>query len=186
MDNPNTIEHWNYVYGLDKEAPMSECYRYDSERFAKTARFMKGKSIDYGCGLGYFSRYCMDNGIVVDGCDWSAVALGHAKKICPEVIFFQYEEIDPFVYDTISLQEVIEHMDSPDDFLSRVKGRVVITTPAKDPGGGMHSAEHVREYTMDELTELVQKYLKVTHIERVQCAYGTGLIVVAEYEEKEK
>jgi 2-polyprenyl-3-methyl-5-hydroxy-6-metoxy-1,4-benzoquinol methylase len=187
MENPNTIEHWNYVYGLDKEVPMGECYRYDEPRFSRVARFVTGRAIDYGCGLGYFSKYCSDNGILVDGCDWSEVALSSAREVCQGVSFYRYEEINPFDYDTISLQEVIEHMDEPGDFLKEVRGKIVITTPRKDPGGGaMHSAEHVREYSVDELAELVEKYLKITHFEIISAAYGTCILLVAEHEGNEK
>jgi 2-polyprenyl-3-methyl-5-hydroxy-6-metoxy-1,4-benzoquinol methylase len=168
------------VYGLDSQVPMTECYRYDELRFAKAARFLKGKSIDYGCGLGYFSKYCSDNGFHVDGCDWSEVALELAKKTSPDVNFYLYDGVDPFLYECISFQEVIEHMDEPEDFLKQVKGRVIITTPRKNEGGAMCSAEHIREYSAEELAEMVEKHLKIVHFEVISAAYGTGLLMVAD------
>jgi SAM-dependent methyltransferase len=180
VDNPNTIEHWDEVYGYDCSLPMNECYRYDEHRFREAIVFVSGHTLDYGCGLGYFSRYCLDKDISIDGCDWSEVALAQARRVCPSLNFYKYGEVEISGYDCVSLQEVIEHLDDPIELLGEIDGRVIITTPLTNGSGILHSGEHVKEYSEEELANLVSFRFDVIHSALIECRYGQGILLIAD------
>jgi 2-polyprenyl-3-methyl-5-hydroxy-6-metoxy-1,4-benzoquinol methylase len=183
--NLNTAEFWDKEYRKEwnlirsDKPPENTCeYRWDGFRFSALSWRIphKGKMLDVGCGLGHFCRYlrakCVDAEIW--GIDFSPWAIRHAKKLAEQIgakiQFVVGEALDlPFqdnFFDIVVAMEILEHLSEPEKFMEEAKrvlkpgGRIFFTTPwrgllAKD---GLHSEEHVQEWTPQEMAKLIEKH----------------------------
>ena len=102
------------------------------ERIKAAEPYIKGKVLDFGCGVGTLSEVCLPEfylGIDIDEESLKIARQNHVdyrfEKQCPEGEQF----------DTIALIAVIEHIKNPELFLNQMKlllkpkGRIVLTTP---------------------------------------------------------
>jgi 2-polyprenyl-3-methyl-5-hydroxy-6-metoxy-1,4-benzoquinol methylase len=190
--NINTPDYWSETYHRDDEASggaLDRCYRYDLGRFEPAFHYLQGRTLDVGCGLGYFSAYCLARGKAIDGCDFSEWAINEAQKKLPTLDFFitdigQLSENAPGLYDTVISQEVIEHLDEPESLLTEAKailkpgGRIIVITPLIYPDGTFHSGEHLFEYSADEFADVMERHFQLTDAYVLQCNYGQALMAV--------
>lgn len=103
-----------------------------TQRIIKVAPYLRGKILDYGCGIGSLSAICMPNYYV--GVDIDGPSINIARMNNPR---FRFETVIPDgeYFDSIALLAVIEHIKNPVDILSRVSvmlnpdGLIIITTP---------------------------------------------------------
>lgn len=188
--NKNTPDYWNDVYKIETslfDQDVTNCYRYDQPRFDTVFPLLAGRVLDVGCGRGYFETYCGKHGYAIDGCDFSAWAINQNKTREPQLHFF-VASVDDLVkkvdgqYDTVIAQEIIEHLDNPTDLLKAAdgilnrSGKCIIVTPKYT--GVLHSAEHVFEYSVADLTRDMEIYFDNVAITEVPCNYGTALVAV--------
>jgi SAM-dependent methyltransferase len=99
------------------------------------------KILEIGCGLGYLTYSLNHAGYQVTGLDISQEAIDEANRsfgnyyICADI--FDYAGIHENEYDLIIMTELIEHIESPTDFLRHTAqlinsdGAIIITTPNK-------------------------------------------------------
>lgn len=188
--NKNTPEYWDTVYQTEADIfkiDVTRCYRYDLQRYDAVFPLLGGRVLDVGCGRGYFEVYCASHGLAIDGCDFSKWAVAENKVSQPRLHFFVagvedlVEKVDG-QYDTVIAQEVIEHLDNPTDLLKAAdgilnrSGKCIIVTPKYT--GVLHSAEHVFEYSVADLTRDMEIYFDNVAITEVPCNYGTALVAV--------
>jgi 2-polyprenyl-3-methyl-5-hydroxy-6-metoxy-1,4-benzoquinol methylase len=102
------------------------------KRFAKVMPHMIGKVLDFGCGIGEFSKHCNPKRYL--GFDVDKASLETARRKHPEFTFS--EEIRATEkFDTIVLLAVLEHLKEPESILKELgrklepKGRIILTTP---------------------------------------------------------
>lgn len=102
------------------------------KRIEKVRPFVKGKILDFGCGIGYLSELCLPEFYV--GLDEDNESLEIAHQRYPNFRFvkrFPEKEL----FDTAILLAVIEHVRDPEYLLTQIKqilspnGRIVLTTP---------------------------------------------------------
>jgi len=93
---------------------------------------IKGRVLDYGCGVGILSEMCTAGDYY--GVDIDEESLQTARHRYP-TSFFATEIPENMTFDTIVLLAVIEHIKMPDSFLRGLKdklnscGAIVLTTP---------------------------------------------------------
>ncbi|WP_406656585.1 class I SAM-dependent methyltransferase [Methanolobus sp. ZRKC2] len=102
---------------------------------------LKGKALlDVGCGVGFLCRAFSKYFDCVTGIDGSPKKIQKAKEInaLPNINYIQnlFEDFNPEdKFDTIIVTNVLEHIETVDDFLGKVKsmlaseGRIIITVP---------------------------------------------------------
>lgn len=103
-----------------------------TQRIKKAAPYLRGKILDYGCGIGALAEICAPNYYI--GVDSDGTSINIARMKNPR---FRFETIIPEGehFDTIVLLAVIEHIKNPVDILRRMSvmlnpdGWIVITTP---------------------------------------------------------
>ncbi len=99
----------------------------------------RGKILEVGCGLGYFTYALAKSGYSVTGIDVSEEAIGDATKRYGNHFknedFFTISVAEDEKYDAILMVELIEHVDDPARFFAHAKtllkkeGKLIITTP---------------------------------------------------------
>ena len=102
------------------------------QRIKKAAPYLRGKILDYGCGIGSLAEICVTNDYI--GVDIDGPSINIARMKNPR---FRFETIMPEGehFDSIVLLAVIEHIKNPVDILKQMSvmlnpdGWIVITTP---------------------------------------------------------
>ena len=123
--------------------------------YPRINRNFKGKALDVGCGLGDFARHrpgtvAIDvNPFCVDYCKELGIESYHVKE--PPFPF------DNESFDSIFLDNVLEHIDEPDSLLSEIyrilnpEGRFIIGVPGKQ--GFRCQADHRVYYDEESLSK---------------------------------
>lgn len=120
----------------------------DRDRFRRLAREVSehviGSVLDLGCGLGFLAEVVSGPYL---GVDFSPFAIRKAKKHNkkPEVeVRFLEADIrnlpDVGEFDTVTMLEVLEHLDDPAQAVQAAKGlaqqRIIVSVPRHQPGAG--------------------------------------------------
>lgn len=101
-------------------------------RLRAAAPFLRGRVLDYGCGVGVLAGCCLPQAYV--GVDIDEESLSLAKQQYPRYRF-EKEIPEGETFDTVVALAVIEHLPMPAMFLQRCAhvlnpgGHVVLTTP---------------------------------------------------------
>jgi 2-polyprenyl-3-methyl-5-hydroxy-6-metoxy-1,4-benzoquinol methylase len=149
-------------------SPQFDIYKMISE----VASFMGGKVADVGCGLG-FGCHLFDN---VDGYDIDSDNVGAASQMFPKIRFKIHDITKrplPEEYDVITAIDVIEHIIKDKRFIKYVynslksHGTFICSTPNR-LCRYRKSANHIREYSPEELKKVLSRYFVNTDI----CTYG--------------
>jgi len=106
-----------------------------NRRIAAALPYVRGRVLDFGCGVGRFSELVPAEQYT--GVDLDAESVAQARKDHPGVSFFTTDEFADTIscYDTIVSLAVIEHAPDPKGFLMELAerlgkgGRIVLTTP---------------------------------------------------------
>lgn len=102
-------------------------------RFSQVRHYLKGRVLDFGCGVGGLAEYCKSGSYL--GVDIDEEALNKAQANCPDYMFATSVSSLVEKYDTIVAIAVIEHVSDPAELLKFFKqmlshtGTIVITTP---------------------------------------------------------
>lgn len=141
-------------------------------RYVFAAQFVEGKVVlDIACGTGYGASYLMNKGAkMVVGGDYSEEAVQYAKLhyqrdnlrfLCADAQ--QMPFCDKF-FDVIVSFETIEHLERYEDFLKGCKrvlkddGIFICSTPNGKGRFGYKNPWHIREFSTEELYELLAKH----------------------------
>jgi SAM-dependent methyltransferase len=153
---------------VSKRIPQTkeECEHY--ARYAWASRLVRGDALDVACGTGYGSRM-LARKARVNGVDHDEEAVRLARSRVAGI--YSVAEVPPIpfpddAFDFVVCFETIEHI-RDDIGLIREIGRVLrrtgtllISTPNKDisaPHGAPVNRWHVREYTLDSVTRLLNE-----------------------------
>lgn len=132
--------------------------------------YLKGKVLDFGCGVGYLAQYCSSESYI--GIDKDGESLSAARKTYP---MYKFQSTLPVAekFDTVIMLAVIEHINSVEDLLKDLSnvliddGRILITTPAPVADSihaigariGLFShiayEEHEKLYDLSEMSKLI-------------------------------
>ena len=167
------------------------------QRYRYLKDYVKNKTVlDIGCGEGYGSYYLAHYAKEVIGIDIDKKVIQKAQNLYSRngLYFYQvnvYELIDklPQLKSNVDIavaMELIEHLKKPGEFLEIVKeilkpeGCFFLSTPnriAREVENIPWNPEHVKEYTEDELKELLSKYFR-----KVKIIGLTGTAKAKDYE----
>ncbi len=156
---PHSVDSivYDYIYKNSEDTPgymRYSQYARDVVEYRNPLRFLasqehvyysavsslpkKGKILEVGCGLGYFTYALAKAGYDVLGIDVSDEAIKEAKERYGDYFlnedFFTLDS-SKGKYDAILMIELIEHVDNPQRYLEHAKsllaegGRVIVTTP---------------------------------------------------------
>ncbi len=104
------------------------------------SKFNSGKLLDVGCSSGEFMHFARKNGFDTYGVELNRRTAEIAKANNPNVYngFLKDTDFQDGFFDIIFLGDIIEHVNSPDDFINECKrilrkgGMIVISTPNLD------------------------------------------------------
>jgi 2-polyprenyl-3-methyl-5-hydroxy-6-metoxy-1,4-benzoquinol methylase len=105
-------------------------------RLKKVSRYIKGRVLDFGCGVGDLGQFCKPGLYLGFDIDQQSLTIARAKY--PHLNFTDQLASSKEArekYDSIILSAVIEHLDDPSSLLIEMKkylcqdGHIVITTP---------------------------------------------------------
>ena len=105
-----------------------------TQRMNGVKHHLHGQVLDFGCGIGALCRHIPADKYTGVDLDWESVDI--VRRLNPSYRFFTVADFSATgPYDTIVSLAVIEHVESPADFLSNLKsmlapgGKIVISTP---------------------------------------------------------
>lgn len=175
--NLNTVKFWNKQFKAEYnymkkggEPGKDSMFRWEIDRMELMAELIpvKGTVLDVSCGMGSFTRFLKARlpFVEVSGFDFSDFAIEKAKEIDSRIDYKVGDVYDmPYKdnsFQTLTAGEILEHLEHPNKFLKECKrvlkknGRIIITTPIFE--GELKSEEHIKEYTGQELLDLVKKH----------------------------
>lgn len=101
-------------------------------RIGVASPYLKGKILDYGCGVGTLAELCKVDSYCGVDVDEESIRIAHLKYpgLCFKKTITENEQ-----FDTVVLLAVIEHIENPVTFLRQIKnmlkpkGLIVLTTP---------------------------------------------------------
>lgn len=160
--------------------------------YVEAAKYVKGDLLDIGCGEGRGMHFLRDKVDSYTGIDKIQEVLDGLKNQYPNDTFLQmnippFKGLDSNSFDTVVSFQVIEHIEDDHGYLKEIHrvlkpgGATILSTPnikmtlTRNPW-------HVREYTHQELKNLLLKYFS-----SVECygVYGNE-DVMKYYEENKK
>jgi len=145
-------------------------------RILVARKYLKGRVLDFGCGIGHVAEYVDHKSYV--GVDKDNILLAIASKKFPLATFLTLSELGERIFpafDTIVGLAILEHLEDPEEFLGTLKkllnpsGQIVITSP--NPGYenvltmgsklGLFDKEMIEEHqsllSFDQINKLAQK-----------------------------
>lgn len=125
-----------------------------------------GKTLDIGAGDGLITSL-----IGAEGIDDNETAIKLAKEKGVNVKFgsaYNLSDFEDESFDNVLMADVIEHLEFPEKCLKEIKrvlkkgGLLYITTPPAKSDGTLHDTKyHYREYTLEQLTNLLNSHFFV-------------------------
>jgi len=163
-------------------------YQEHMQRYVYAATLAAGLDVlDIACGSGYGSKVLADAGAArsVTGIDLSETAIQHARQhfAAPNLRFAAgnaqaLPELASGSFDLIVSFETIEHLPDVEQYLSQMHrvlrpgGTFLCSTPdgrlcsllSRFRGGRPRNPHHIREYTLDQFTEVLRKRFEVREV----------------------
>lgn len=179
-NNMNTPKFWDEEFKKEYKTIIGESdnpyHRWMPDKFHALSQEIfdvKGKILDVGCGLGHLCRYLKAEFPLAEvvGTDFSDFAVKKAKEFGSKVFKSSCYELSIHrknYYDYVIASDIIEHLNRPKKFLKEVRevlrpgGKLILTTPIK--GKCMSSKDHIQEYEVKELYDLLNKYFESVEI----------------------
>lgn len=132
--DPNKVWYENDLFYSIRNELIPETLATKYRLFLNARSHPGGELIDIGCGTGMFAARCRDKGYSVTGIDFNVHSVSVAKNLWGLENVYSLS-LDEFVskypdrrFDVITFFEVLEHQQSPIEFLIKVKGLL-------NPGG---------------------------------------------------
>ena len=137
-----------------------------AQRFKAVRPLLRGRVLDVGCGSGAFAQFFEQANYV--GVDLDSLSLERARVAFPQYFFRDRLPESGEMFDSIVSLAVIEHVSSPEQFLSELaefmrdeKSRIVVTTPHPSVDWVHHAgaavglfSKHANEEHEDLLNEI--------------------------------
>jgi SAM-dependent methyltransferase len=128
--------------------------------YPRLNRFLSGKVIDIGCGLGQFLSY-RKNTI---GIDVNPLCIDHCReqKLTVKLIYSPPWNFNAAEFDGALLDNVLEHILDPEKTLREIhrilkdKGVLIVGVPGQK--GFLHDPDHKVFYDAESLGNLIQRY----------------------------
>lgn len=128
------------------------------ERYQFACKALSGmRVLDFGCGVGYGSEMLFRAGNNVTAVDISQTVLSMARSLRVQDPGLRFTEpgwdFDPF--DACVAFEVIEHLDSPEEFVRTINARHLIASVPVLPTVGINPY-HKTDFTVDSFRTLLE------------------------------
>jgi SAM-dependent methyltransferase len=162
--------------------PTSELWGEHRSRYRFAAQFVRGANakrkrvLDVACGAGFGLRMLGEMGVRAVGVDYDAGALSHVRRAQPSARLVNSDgtrlPLHDATFDVVVSFETLDHVPDADSFVGEIRrvlepdGTLVLSTPNRAFGPPEHHTGnpfHVREFTADELCELLKQ--SFAHVE---------------------
>ncbi|NKB68360.1 MAG: methyltransferase domain-containing protein [Candidatus Latescibacteria bacterium] len=151
--SPSSLSDYKAHYQLDAEAIIELDDLHPTRRVSERRRFEAllrllqvrpdQRLLDIGCGSGWFSALCQEQGARVWALDMAPAGVARARARFPAVPYFQAGDVYhlPFAdasFDAVVLSEVVEHLEHIEQALAQVRrvlkpgGRVLVSVPYRE------------------------------------------------------
>lgn len=183
--NPNGADDWNSHWS-DQQwiASVNPAQKMRHKEICTRIAKLKSRDVlDVGCGQGDLLVAISELKLKASltGCDPSLVAIQSAKLKSPEVEFIcadlineEPSELYGKSFDTVTLIEVIEHLDNPSDLLKKVSqymksnSTLIVSVPSGPRSAFEVSIGHRQHFTKQSLMKLLiesgYKEIKISQI----------------------
>ena len=142
--------------------------------YKETAKLISGTVLEIGSGEGYGIRELVDKCDKYIAIDKYATKINSEIKNTKNITFIECEvpplkDIDDNCIDFVVSFQVIEHIYDDKYFLSEIKrvlkknGKLILTTPNKKMSLS-RNPWHIREYTVQEMSDLLNNFFSKTEI----------------------
>lgn len=164
---------------IDNKYSAREQYESQKEEFGEYAReildlcpILKGHLLDIGCGLGWVVKEAKNRGLCATGIDLKTDYVNFGKKYLK--VDLQAISLEKFKtkekFDVITLNHVLEHIENPSNFLSKIKsllkkdGFFIVACPNirslmycifRSRWYGLCPEEHIWQFTPKSLSDLL-------------------------------
>lgn len=152
-------------------------YHYDlAETFLKNKQVKSGSILDIACGTGYGAKKFSGKGFNIVGADYDHQQIEENKALLTQYKDIEFEQQDitkmSFATDTFDIvlsMETIEHVE-PHSTLKELKrviktdGYLILSTPQNSCSSICVNPQHLYEYSLKELTELVSQYFTIEKV----------------------
>jgi 2-polyprenyl-3-methyl-5-hydroxy-6-metoxy-1,4-benzoquinol methylase len=164
---------------IDNESIYTS-YANHIQRYAFAEKYCSGRRVlDAGCGTGYGSAHIATSGAAeVTAVDIADEAIAEAKRLyAHDNLRFLRGDVEHLTeipdllppFDVAINFENIEHLKNPTRFLAEMRnvlksdGTLVVSSPngrltERDQEGGIQNPYHVKEFTEDELREMLSQF----------------------------
>lgn len=151
-------------------------YHYElAKEFLYSKNVRQGKILDIACGTAKGLKFFIDTELELYGADYDLALINENKKQFKETsIIFMKEDITNTsfrnnMFDIILSMETLEHVD-PNKMLIELQrviknnGYLILSTPQNSYDGECINPEHLYEYSLKEVIDLVSKYFTIEKI----------------------
>ncbi len=173
-----------------------------SFHYEKAAKYLSKDSnvLDIACGDGYGSRYLAGFVKNVTGGDLELSVVERAIESNKDIknVSFSNEDVTAMSFadasfDAVVSMETVEHVDDH-AYIAEIArvikpgGRFILSTPQNSMGHIPVNAEHVREYSLDAITDLCSKFFDIVEVIGIKqgriivpdSPKGSNIMIIAE------
>ena len=159
VNHNDPSSQWEYFEHLGTITLKAKLYRR-YYLYPRVNRYLTGKTLDFGCGLGDFISY-RKNSL---GVDINPFSINYCKEKNLNVCLINDPpyQFDAESFDSIFLDNVLEHIEDPDDLLSEInrmlkpEGRFIVGVPSIK--GFQAHADHKKYYDKKTLVAKLSEF----------------------------
>ncbi|MGL1902894.1 MAG: class I SAM-dependent methyltransferase [Fibrobacterales bacterium] len=172
-------EERQHVKGAGNAIPAGDQLSFHYQlalNYLQETKRVNGKILDIACGPGFGIKMLSGRGYSLVGADYDKKTIEDCTNFYDlEDTEFVTEDVtnityDDNVFDVVLSMETLEHVRDPKKMLSEIQrvlkpnGLLILSTPQNSYSGKPICPEHIYEYSLQELTEMMELYFNIEKV----------------------